>query len=143
VEHDRTPSPTTAYTVDHDQRLTLAAMAAERGGIQPVVTLMANGESKAMVSAGDAVTFTARAETPPGAGTIVNVEWDFEGRAQWGDGEQTVDGTSTSIEASTTHTFTTPGTYFPAVRVTSNRDGDVNAKHKRVMNLGRVRVVVN
>jgi hypothetical protein len=41
-----------------------------------------------------------------------------------------------------THTFTTPGTYFPAVRVTNQRSVDAGTPHCRIFNLGRVRVVV-
>jgi hypothetical protein len=40
-------------------------------------------------------------------------------------------------------TFSQPGTYFPVLRPTSQRDGDAKAPHARIQNLGRVRVVVN
>src|SRR4051812_23241374 len=83
VEQGRAPSPTTAYTVDGDQRLTMAPTAPDRGGIQPVVVLTADGGGRAEVGAGDAVTFVATAEAPPGAGSIIAVEWDFEGKAEW------------------------------------------------------------
>jgi hypothetical protein len=38
--------------------------------------------------------------------------------------------------------FSKPGTYFPALRVTSQRQGDAKSLYARVRNLGRVRVVV-
>jgi len=41
-----------------------------------------------------------------------------------------------------THTFTKPGTYFPALLATSQRDGDANSPFTRIPNLGKVRVVV-
>ena len=41
-----------------------------------------------------------------------------------------------------THTFTGPGTYFPSVRVTNQRSVDAGTPHCRILNLGRVRVVV-
>jgi hypothetical protein len=41
------------------------------------------------------------------------------------------------------HHFDKPGTYFPAVRATAHRDGDVNATGRRVQNLARVRVLVS
>jgi len=46
------------------------------------------------------------------------------------------------MQLSASYTYTVPGTYFPVVRVTSNRNGDVNAKLGRVDNLARIRVVV-
>ena len=54
-----------------------------------------------------------------------------------------VDGSRASVRLETTHAFDTPGTYFPSVRVTAHRDGDVDAAHCRLLNLGRVRVVVS
>ena len=38
--------------------------------------------------------------------------------------------------------YTEPGTYFPVVRATQQREGDPDHPHARVQNLGRVRVVV-
>ena len=40
------------------------------------------------------------------------------------------------------HAFAEPGTYFPALRATSQRQGDATTAFARVQNLGRVRVVV-
>ena len=42
----------------------------------------------------------------------------------------------------TTYSFSEPGTYFPAIRVTSHREGDPITRHARIQNIGRVRVVV-
>ena len=41
-----------------------------------------------------------------------------------------------------THAFSKPGTYFPALRVASQREGDPNTPFARALNLSRVRVVV-
>ena len=38
--------------------------------------------------------------------------------------------------------FDAPGVYFPCVRVTAHRDGDVSSPQRRLVNLARVRVVV-
>ena len=40
------------------------------------------------------------------------------------------------------HTFSASGTYFPALRVTAHRLGQADNPHGRILNLGRVRVVV-
>jgi hypothetical protein len=42
----------------------------------------------------------------------------------------------------TAHSFAEPGTYFPTLRVASQRTGDTDTPFTRVQNLGRVRVVV-
>ncbi|HEX8675658.1 MAG TPA: hypothetical protein VF700_00470 [Segetibacter sp.] len=42
----------------------------------------------------------------------------------------------------TTYTFTKPGTYFPILRVTSQREGDTKTPYTCIQNLDRVRVVV-
>ena len=36
-----------------------------------------------------------------------------------------------------------PGTYFAALRATSQREGDPDTPHTRIQNLARVRVVVS
>ena len=80
---------------------------------------------------------------PFGAGPVVAVEWDFEGTGEYPvaeDGPRRRRRTACALSA--THTFAEPGTYFPAVRVTTQRQGDVDTPHARIQNLGRVRVVV-
>ena len=142
VEEGKAPSPTTGYQFDADQQLLLAPTADKRGGTQPVVKAKANGGVRAEVKVGQPVTLEAVAETPPGTGTIINVEWDFDGKAEWKERDASVTGKASKVTVKTTHKYTKAGTYFPAVRVTSNREGDVNAKFGRAMNLDRVRVVV-
>jgi len=45
-------------------------------------------------------------------------------------------------ELRTSFTFRKPGTYFPTIRVISQRQGDASTPYARIQNLGRVRVVV-
>ena len=78
----------------------------------------------------------------PAPGQIVSAEWDFEGTAEYPLEEEGLDGSADRLRASATHTFAAPGTYFPAVRVTTQRQGDVDTPHARIENLGRVRVIV-
>jgi hypothetical protein len=47
------------------------------------------------------------------------------------------------ITLTRTHTFDKPGTYFPALRIHSHRQGDASTPYAHVPNLGRVRVVVS
>jgi hypothetical protein len=116
--------------------------AKERKGIQPVVNLKVDGGERADVKVGKKVKFSAIIETPPNAGYIVGAEWDFEGTGDYPVAEQLRDTKSTRVEVKTTYTFSESGTYFPAIRVTSHRQGDPKTRHARIQNIGRVRVVV-
>jgi hypothetical protein len=141
VEHGIAPPASTAFEVA-DGQVTLPDTAEERRGVQAVVKLTANGGVRADVKVGDAVSFVASVVVPQSAGTIVGAEWDFDGTGTYPLSSDWLDGASTRAVLSATHTFDAPGTYFPAVRVTSHRSGDLTTRHARIHNLGRVRVVV-
>jgi hypothetical protein len=134
--------PTGTNYVYEDGRVTLPTGAAERGGIQPVASVTANGAVRAAVDAGDDVTLEVRAEVPPGAGTIVDVEWDFDGSGTYPYRHEGVDGTATALSLSTVHTYDRPGTFFATARVTSHRTGDVDATLCRIETIAQSRVVV-
>jgi hypothetical protein len=140
VEHGRAPAESTAYAVA-DGQVTLPAAASARKGLQPTVTVTANGAARADVKVGEPVAFAGVIEAPPGAGPIIKAAWDFEGS-----GEYPVVSSVTPaprVELATTYTFTAPGTYFPALRATLQRDGDPDTPYAQAQNLGRVRVVVS
>ncbi len=144
VEKGLTPPASTVYEVV-DGQVVVPPTAAERKGIQPVVTLRANGGVRAEVSAGEPVEFAAVVEVPPGAGTVVSAEWDFEGTGEYPLKEQFEDVTSSyaRVTLKATHTFSRPGVYFPALRAASHRRGNFKDRFCRIYNLGRVRVVVS
>jgi len=77
---DGVAPPATAFEYV-DGRVKLPTSATERGGVQPVVAVSANGEIRAEVKAGEPVRLDVIAEVPPNAGTIISAEWDFDG---WG-----------------------------------------------------------
>jgi hypothetical protein len=141
VEHGIEPVGTNY--VYGDGRVILPATAADRGGIQPVASATANGAVRADVAAGDTVTLEVHAAAPPKAGTIVSVEWDFDGSGTFPFRHPDVDGTATDVTLSTSHTYERPGTYFATARVTSHRNGDVEDPHCRIETLGQARIVVN
>jgi hypothetical protein len=143
VEYAKEPPATTSYRYSDDSKLTLASAAADRHGIQPVVTLTANGAGRADVSVGEVVTLEAIAEVPGGTGKIVSVEWDFDGEGAWPEQDGSVDGTTDTTRTTRSHRYDTRGTYFPVVRVHAHRSGDVDATLGRVANLARARVVVS
>jgi len=145
VEKGIAPPPSTNYKVVAGQ-IVVPATAAERKGVQPVVHVTANGRARADVSAGQSVTFSAVIEVPPGAGKIVAAEWDFEGEKTF-PVVQEIDASNTSAKGTKAnltikHVFSKTGTYFPALRAASQRDGDRHTPYGRIRNLGRVRVVV-
>jgi hypothetical protein len=141
AEQGIAPPPSTRYRLDFDNELVLAPTAAERGGIQPVVTASVRGGPRVEVSVGEAVELEGRAEVPPGTGTIVRAQWDPEGVGAFGQSAKDADGSSESIAVSESYTYTRPGTYFPSFRVGSHRHG-TEGKGDPVWNLARVRVVV-
>lgn len=144
VEHGIAPPPSTDYDVV-DGQVHVPATATARRGIQPTVTVTANGATRAEVTAGEAVEFTGAIEVPAGTGTIVGAEWDFEGSGEFPVAESFDDTNSSysQLTVSASHRFTEPGTYFPALRVSAHRQGDYVTAFGRVQNLGRVRVVVH
>jgi len=141
VEHGLVPPASTAYEVV-DGQVQVPGSAAERRGIQPVATVTIAGSQRADVAIGETVTLDAIVEVPPGTGTIVAAEWDFDGSGEFAVTTPDIDGSSRRLELTMAHAFDAAGTYFPALRVTSQREGDLATPYARVQNLGRVRVVV-
>jgi hypothetical protein len=144
VERGIAPPSSTNYELVDGQVL-LPDTAAERRGIQPVVQLTANGGERADVAVGEPVAFSALVEVPPGAGTIVAAEWDLDGRGDYPVAEPFTneDLSYTSTRLDLEYAFSAPGTYFPALRATSQRLAQGDNPYGRIMNLGRARVVVS
>jgi hypothetical protein len=86
------------------------------------------------------VTFRATAEVPPGTGLIVALEWDFDGSGHFAEVSVVEPAARVSVERQ--HAVADPGTWFPAVRVISQREGSASTPYARLQNLARVRVVV-
>lgn len=141
VERGVEPPAATSYRIV-DSQVVVPQSAGQRHGIQPVVDLKANGGVRAGIGSGESVTFTAEIEAPQGTGSIVAAEWDFDGDGAYPQAAEAGGLGKSRAELRTTHRFTKPGTYFPALRVVAQRDGDFSTPFARVQNLGRVRVVV-
>ena len=140
VERGVRPPANTRYSVVESQ-VQVAPRAEQRRGIQPVVSLRANGRERADVGVGEPVMFVAEITVPPGAGTVVAAQWDLLGVGDYPvAGQLAAPGSSVSVK--TTHSYSQPGTYFPVLRATSQRQGDSKTPYARVQNLARVRVVV-
>lgn len=140
VEQGKAPPASTSYRIESG-KVIVPDNAAARQGIQPVVRMKVKGGDRAEVTAGQTVTFTGTIAVPPGTGAIVAAEWDFDGSGAFPVQSRVRRGARTAT-VSVTHRFDTPGTYFPALRATSQRQGDAATPYGRIENLGRVRVVV-
>ncbi|MFX1561174.1 MAG: hypothetical protein ACFFBL_11350, partial [Promethearchaeota archaeon] len=136
------PIDSTTYKVV-DGQVQVPPKASDRKGVQPVITVMANGGERTEVKEGKKVKFEAVIEAPPDAGSIVRVEWDFEGEGDYPEVQKIKDTKSSRVKVKTDYTFSESGTYFPALRATLHRQGDPETPYARVQNIGRVRVVVN
>lgn len=142
VEKGVPPPSSTNYKIVNGQ-VVVPMTATERSGIQPFVTVQANGGARAEVAAGKAVTFTAVIEIPPAAGKVVSADWDFEGAGTFQvDGLKQGNQIASLVTLKTVYTFSKAGTYFPTLRVSSQRQGDAKTPYARIRNLERVRVVV-
>ena len=141
VEKGKAPAATTQYRIV-DGQVIVPPTGQERLGIQPVADLQVEGKKRVDVKVGKALKFRARVTLPPNSGKLVAAEFDFDGS-----GKFTVPRTMKTVDAQTVvvesgYNFGKAGTYFPTIRVVSQRDGDGKSPYARVQNLDRVRVVV-
>jgi len=139
VEDGVPPPSSTEYEVV-DGQVIVPPTATGRKGVQPVVTLTADGASRTDVAPGATVRLDAVVDAPAGGGDVVSVEWDLDGTGEFSvrsDIEPLP-----HVEVTLDHEFTEPGTHFPTVRVASHRAGDVDTPFARLENLARARVVV-
>lgn len=139
AEAGTAPPASTTYKVA-DAQIVIPENAAVRRGVQPTVDLTSQGKKSVTVKAGQALTLKAKAQVPTGAGEIIKAEWDLDGDGIYADAPLTRVGNVVTLL--TTSTFSQPGTYLVALRISSERSGDTNAKFAVAQNLDRVQVVV-
>jgi hypothetical protein len=140
VEKGIAPPASTSYRVD-DGQVIVPPTAEERRGVQPVVRVQANAAARSDVAVGEPVTFTGTIAVPPGTGSIIAAQWDFDGAGTFPVSSNVSKGAKATT-VSITRAFDKPGTYFPVLRGISQREGDTLSPYARIQNLGRVRVVV-
>lgn len=145
VEKGIIPPPATNYKIEKGQ-VVIPSTADERKGIQPVVKVTISGSKRADIKIRENVILNAVIEIPKNTGKIIDAAWDFDGSGNFkikidlSDAKFSGDGSL--IELSTIHQFTEPGTFFPVLRVASQREGDQEITFTKIYNLDRVRVVV-
>ena len=152
VEKGTEPLPSTAYTYGEDGQIHPETDINKRFGIQSVIRVTANGEKCAYVKVGQPVEIQVDIQLPSGAGEVTGislaerelrraafveepfpVEMPFKRYIHEG-----IHGAKGSFTVS----YDEPGTYFAAVRCQSNRTGDVNDIFCQILNLDRVRIIV-
>ncbi len=147
------PRKSTVYEMI-DNQVYPAKTAAERKGVQPTVELLANGGTCAHVKAGEEVTFTANVLVPENAGEVTSIAFSFEASHEFrendldwafpckGEVRHTLENGLYGANASASHVYEKPGTYFASARVCAERGGDAGRIYTQVKNLARVRVIV-
>ncbi|PVH76578.1 hypothetical protein DL98DRAFT_640825 [Cadophora sp. DSE1049] len=119
AEQDIPAPDSTVYTV-WDSQILPAKTASKRRGIQPVVDLTVNGRDRMTTKVGRLVAFHGNIQVPPGTGQVVSTEWDFLGTGNFTAAPFVPSGEAAHIDA--VFSYGTPGTYFPILRATSQRN---------------------
>jgi hypothetical protein len=137
------PLPSTRYSRDAMNQIVLPENAAVRRGLQPLVTLTANGAARVEVGLRQPVTLAARLEMPPRAGKIVQYAWYLGAPDHVFEPVVPLPKSQTALTVKRTVSFDTPGEYSITLRVEGQRDG-TNAVNGTTLlqNVARVRVVV-
>lgn len=145
VERGIAPSHTSTYEVE-DGQVILGADGKQRGGIQPVPYATINGKERADVKPGEQVTIHVTVDVPKGTGKVVRADWCIDGSKEF---TQPVDMSKAKysadgerVEFEQVVSYDKAGTYFPTVKVYSERKGDAKTPYTCIANLGKVRVVV-
>ena len=152
IQDGKEPQPSTRYERVGGQ-IYEEADPAKRGGVQPGITLTANGQKCAHVKAGGEFIVRAEATMPEGAGEITAISFDFRDRWDFPEkikGLFPVKGTLNRTDkdgvkgawSELVYRFDEPGTYFISSLVKGERNGDAKELFTQVRNLDRVRVIV-
>ena len=138
VEAGIEPAATTSYEVV-DGQVAVSLDADERKGVQPAVSLTANGLEAVSVGVGEPVTIRITASAL-GSGVVVEVRTDLSGRGALGEPEDITPERQVALEREVS--FEEPGTHLLSVRVTAQMSGDPTSAHARIPNVARARVTV-
>lgn len=140
AENGVPPPPSTRYRLDGGQ-VVVPRSAADRRGVQATVDLAADGRQRVDVAVGQPVDLTARFQLPNATDRIAELAWDDEGSGNFVEAPDLPPQDRSTVERRVS--FPRPGIYYPALRVTLDRDGDDReSTYAHVPSLSRVRVVV-
>src|SRR5262249_51195843 len=128
------PPPSTVFTIKNGQVIP-ADTAAERHGLQPVMTLTVNGTERATVGVNQPVNVVSKVEMPPGTGKVIP-QYTWTVTRDGGEKPQT-------LASASPLTFPEPGTYVIKLEVNGQRDGLSAPDNQTLLhNFKEVRVVV-
>ena len=152
VEQGIEPLNRTAYALGEDGQIHPEQDVRKRFGIQAIPTLLAGGEKCARVKVGECVHFTVDVQVPVDAGEVTEILFTHEEKQDaqedslWETRMAFEKGVTDGVHTAHGETFASydkPGTYFAAVRIASNRNGDAADPYTQVLNLDRVRIIVS
>jgi hypothetical protein len=135
------PFSSTRYSIDEHNQVSLLPNPVERGGIQPVVTLMVNGTDHASVGVNQVVTLTGKIEAPPNTGKVVQYDWYLGGSPVTYETPTVIPAPQSLVKITRVVTFPKPGVYEVTLRATAQRNG-VSEFWTNMQNLARVQVLV-
>jgi hypothetical protein len=136
------PFSSTRYSVDEHNQVSLLPNPVERGGIQPVVTLMVDGTDHGSVGVDQTVTLTGKIEAPPKTGKVVQYDWYLGGSPVTYETPTAMPAPQSLVKITRIVTFAKPGVYQVTLRGTAQRNG-VSEFWTNMQNLARVQVVVH
>lgn len=145
VEKGIAPAPSTHYRIKDGQVVT-PNHAPDRKGIQASVTASVHGSKHIEAKAKEPLQFSALVEIPVNTGKLVEAAWDFDGSGEFKNqvdlSQALVSTDGNQIEFSISHRFEKAGTYFPSLRIATQREGDSSTPFARIQNIDRVKVSV-
>ena len=144
VEHGVEPAKDTEYKLE-DGQVIVSDTSTSRGGVQPVVSLAANGGACTYVKPGELVDVHVVARVQDGSvqrgmPLLYRCDWELDGTEQFGVTD--MQEPSTVLDMHRTCSFDKPGTYFVAAYVSAQRVQFVGTECNRVNNVARARIVV-
>lgn len=145
VEKGIAPPMSTSYKVE-DGQVVISEKSADRKGIQAIPQALVNGKKHGMEDKGKKLDFTVTVDIPQHTGKLVYAAWDFDGSGEFKNqmdiSKGKVSKEGSQLEFSISHAFQNSGTYFPSVKIATQREGDRNTPFSRIYNIDRVRVTV-
>jgi hypothetical protein len=145
VEKGIAPAPSTNYQIK-DGQVATPETAADRRGIQAIVNASVNGRKHSELKTNETLQFLAKIEIPANTGKLVEAAWDFDGSGEFKNqvdlSNAKISENGTQVEFSISHQFEQAGTFFPSLRIATQREGDTATPFARIPNIDRVKVIV-
>ena len=146
VEKGVEPTSSNKYQIQ-DGQVIIPEKAQERHGIQASVEAKVNGKEQETIQKGVRLNFSGKVELPQSTGKLVYSAWDFDGSGEFKNivdlSQARISENGTQVEFSISHQFEQAGTYYPSLRIATQREGDSSTPFARIQNIDRVKVIVS